>query len=128
VGTLGDVDPGFVTALDHVQVAVPRGGEERARAFYRELLGMEELPKPEVMAQRGGLWLRCGAQQLHIGAEESFVPAKKAHPALRVRRFDELLERLAAAGLPVRRDGEIAGVRRAFTEDFHGNRVELIEA
>lgn len=118
----------FVTGLDHVQLAVPIGGEERARAFYRDLLGMEEIPKPEVMARRGGFWLRCGTQQLHVGVEDRFVPAKKAHAALRVRRFEELVARLEQAGVAVRHDSEIPGVRRAFCEDFHGNRLELVEA
>ena len=75
-----------VTGLDHVQLAMPPGGEEKARAFYVRLLGLRELPKPAELAARGGAWFECGALQLHLGVEREFRPARKAHPALRVER------------------------------------------
>jgi catechol 2,3-dioxygenase-like lactoylglutathione lyase family enzyme len=70
-----------VTALDHVQVAMPQGQEAAARAFYGGVLGLPEIAKPESLAARGGVWFQCGHQQLHLGVEEDFRPAKKAHPA-----------------------------------------------
>lgn len=116
-----------VTGLDHVQVAMPRGAEDRARTFYAGLLGLQEIPKPAVMARRGGLWFQCGPQQLHLGVDDPFTPARKAHPALRVRGYDDLLAALAAAGYGLAHDAELAGVRRAFVADPFGNRIELID-
>ena len=107
---------------------MPAGAEPEARAFYVDVLGLVELPKPEPLAARGGLWLECGERQLHLGVEADFRPAKKAHPALRVRGFDELCARLADAGRPVRHDDALEGITRAFTEDPFGNRIELIAA
>lgn len=116
--------------LDHVQVAIPIGEEDRARAFYGGLLGLAELPKPADMASRGGCWFACGAQQIHIGVEKDFRAAKKAHPALRLRdedAFHALEKRLADAGVAVRRaeDGP-TDVVRAFVDDPFGNRIELV--
>jgi catechol 2,3-dioxygenase-like lactoylglutathione lyase family enzyme len=119
-----------IAGLDHVQVAAPPGCEAQARAFYGGLLGLEELPKPPVLAGRGGAWFRCGAQQLHVGVERAFAPAAKAHPALAVAgpgALTALAERLAAAGAPVSWDEELPGVRRFYTEDPWGNRLELCE-
>ena len=72
------------SAIDHVQLAMPAGGEERARAFYRALLGMTEIPKPSELAKRGGCWFACGPVQIHLGVEDDFRPAKKAHPGFAV--------------------------------------------
>jgi catechol 2,3-dioxygenase-like lactoylglutathione lyase family enzyme len=96
--------------LDHVQLAAPPGCEAEARRFYGELLGLRELPKPAGLAGRGGVWF----EHLHIGVEQPFSPARKAHPALRVgdAELDALAERLAAAGFPVTRDDALPGVRR----------------
>jgi catechol 2,3-dioxygenase-like lactoylglutathione lyase family enzyme len=116
--------------LDHVQVAAPRGCEAQARRFYGELLGLAEIEKPAGLAGRGGVWfaLASGAQ-LHVGVAEDFTPAAKAHPGLRtgtVARLDELARRLAGAGAPVAWDPELPGVRRFFTADPFGNRLELL--
>lgn len=118
----------MITGLDHVQVAAPRGCEPAARRFYGELLGLSEIEKPEALRARGGVWFHCGPQQLHIGVSAAFQPAEKAHPALTVaaESVDELAERLAAAGAPVRWDTEIPQTRRFFTADPWGNRLELI--
>lgn len=67
--------------LDHVQLAAPRGCESEARRFFGELLGLPEVEKPESLKARGGAWFQVGSQQLHIGVEEPFAPARKAHPA-----------------------------------------------
>jgi catechol 2,3-dioxygenase-like lactoylglutathione lyase family enzyme len=111
-------------------VAAPRGGEADARAFYGGLLGLTEVEKPATLRARGGVWFACGGGgQLHVGSEQPFRPARKAHPALRVRGaadLEQLAVRLTAAGAPVRWDEEIPGVRRFYTEDPFGNRVELL--
>ena len=112
--------------IDHVQLAMPVGGEDTARAFFVGVLGMVELPKPMPLAARGGCWFRGGAVELHLGAERDFRAAKKAHPALRVIDYDALVARLRAAGVAVRDDDELAGVRRSFIDDPFGNRIELI--
>jgi extradiol dioxygenase family protein len=114
--------------LDHVQVAAPAGSENEARRFYGELLGMAELPKPEALHARGGVWFACGGHQVHVGIAEPFAPATKAHPALLIRPddLDPLARRLEAAGCDVRWDDEIPGTRRFFTADPWGNRIELV--
>jgi catechol 2,3-dioxygenase-like lactoylglutathione lyase family enzyme len=116
-----------VIGIDHVQVAAPPGCEAEARAFYGALLGLEELEKPEPLRSRGGCWFRAGAQELHVGVEEPFAPARKAHPGLVVDDLDALEERLAAVGIRAERDDSLAGVRRSHVADPFGNRLELRE-
>src|SRR6516164_1013629 len=116
----------MITGLDHVQVAMPRGAEEAARAFYAGLLGMAEVAKPPVLAARGGCWFTSGTAVLHLGVEEPFSPARKAHPAFLADDIGRLQAALTAAGYEcVRTDGEIPGVRRFHTHDPFGNRVEF---
>jgi catechol 2,3-dioxygenase-like lactoylglutathione lyase family enzyme len=118
-------------ALDHVQVAMPPGEEARARAFYVGVLGMSELTKPANLAKRGGAWFAGGdggSVQVHLGIEQDFRPAKKAHPAVLVAGLDELAGRLEAAGHTVDWDEELDDMRRFFTEDPFGNRLEFIGA
>src|SRR5512147_3073253 len=88
-----------VHGLHHLQLAIPRGAEERARAFYGSLLGLREIAKPAHLARRGGVWFELGALQLHLGVEEEFRPAKKAHPALLVEDLATLIERCRQAGV-----------------------------
>jgi GNAT superfamily N-acetyltransferase len=114
----------MIAGVDHVQVAAPPGSEDAARAFYGELLGLPELVKPERLRARGGAWFAVGDQQLHVGIEQDFAPARKAHPALAVPRaadLDALGERLTAAGHAVDRDGP-----RIYVADPFGNRLELL--
>jgi catechol 2,3-dioxygenase-like lactoylglutathione lyase family enzyme len=119
----------MITGVDHVQLAMPRGGEDAARAFYGGLLGMSELAKPAVLAVRGGCWFASGNAVLHLGVEEPFRPARKAHPALLVDDLDGLFAALTSAGHAcVRADGEIPWVRRFHTHDPFGNRVEFQQA
>ena len=118
-------DPPF-SAIDHVQLAMPRGGEDRARAFYGGLLGMIELAKPTELAKRGGCWFSSGAVQVHLGVEEEFRPARKAHPALRCVDYDALTSRLRDADVSVTEDANIPAVRRCHVSDPFGNRLELI--
>src|SRR5207249_10468262 len=98
---------------------------EAARAFYGGLLGMEELPKPESIRARGGVWFAAGAQELHVGVEEPFGPARKAHPGLVVDGLGELCDRLSMAGFAPQPDDSIAGVARLFVHDPFGNRLEI---
>ena len=114
--------------LDHVQVAAPPGSEREARGFYGKLLGLRELEKPEPLRSRGGVWFAVGDRELHVGVDERFIPSIKAHPALRVApaHLDALADRLISAGSPVAWDDSLAGVRRFYTEDPWGNRIELI--
>src|SRR5215468_7373085 len=119
--------PPFV-AIDHVQLAMPPGAEDIARAFYSGLLGMDEIPKPAELAKRGGCWFSSGTAQIHLGVEEDFRPAKKAHPALVVEGMNEILARCEKAGLAAKPDAEIDERRRVHVFDPFGNRLELIAA
>lgn len=121
--------PVTITGLDHVQVAIPAGGEDAARAFYGGLLGMREDPKPAALAARGGCWFSSGSAVLHLGVEDPFAPARKAHPAFLVDDLEVVEAVLTEAGHAcVRSDGEVPGVRRFHTSDPFGNRVELQQA
>jgi catechol 2,3-dioxygenase-like lactoylglutathione lyase family enzyme len=115
-----------IVGLDHVQVAAPPGCEAEARAFYGRLLGLPELDKPPALAARGGAWFACGAQQLHVGVDQGFTPAGKAHPALVAVDLAAVAERLTGAGAAVHWDEEIPGVARFYTEDPWGNRLEVV--
>lgn len=114
------------TSVDHVQLAMPAGREEQARSFYRDLLGMTELSKPEELAKRGGCWFASGPVQIHLGVEAEFRAARKAHPALRCSDYGGLITRLRAAGCELIEDANIPGVRRCHVFDPFGNRLELI--
>jgi hypothetical protein len=122
---------GDVVGLDHVQVAGPPGCEGAARRFYGELLGLDELPKPALLAARGGVWFRLGVHELHVGVADPFAPATKAHPALLVgseAALSALAARLAAGGVAVTwADAEeIPGTTRFHVHDPFGNRLELV--
>jgi catechol 2,3-dioxygenase-like lactoylglutathione lyase family enzyme len=115
-----------LTRIDHVQLAIPPGGEDAARGFYRDLLGMAEEAKPGELAARGGCWFRAGAVRLHLGVETDFRAARKAHPALRVSGFDALIAALRGADCPVHEDRDFEGAARIYIDDPFGNRLELI--
>jgi len=115
-----------VTGLDHVQLAIPEGGEDAARGFFAGLLGMVEVPKPANLSP-SGCWFTGGALALHIGVDPAFRPALKAHPAFLVEDLAGLRERLAAAGCVIRDDKPVEGYTRLFTQDPFGNRIELME-
>ncbi len=118
----------MLIGIDHVQLAAPAGCEEAARSFFGETLGLDEIEKPGELKARGGVWFRCGDQQIHIGIEEEFSPARKAHPAFHVADYDALVVRLRAAGVEVTEDDPIPGLRRSFLSDPFGNRIELLAA
>jgi catechol 2,3-dioxygenase-like lactoylglutathione lyase family enzyme len=117
-----------ITALDHVQLAMPRGEEAAARAFYGQLLGLSELPKPPALASRGGCWFALpNGQALHLGVEEPFAPARKAHPAFVVADLAACEAAIVAAGITVIPDTALPDVRRFYASDPFGNRIEFIE-
>jgi catechol 2,3-dioxygenase-like lactoylglutathione lyase family enzyme len=118
----------FFIAIDHVQLAMPPGEEQKARAFYEGLLGMTEVPKPPELAKRGGCWFESGGVQLHLGVENNFRAAKKAHPALRCRDYAALMKRLQDGGIEVTVPDDIPGIRRCHVHDPFGNRIELISS
>jgi catechol 2,3-dioxygenase-like lactoylglutathione lyase family enzyme len=111
--------------IDHVQVSCPPGGEDAARHFYVDGLGMTEQAKPPLLEVRGGAWFQSGAAWIHVGVEVDFRPARKAHPALAVDDIDAVAGHLAGLGFPVTWDDAIPGVQRFHTADGNGNRVEL---
>lgn len=110
-----------------MQLAIPPGAEEQARAFYGGVLGLGEIPKPETMRASGGAWFRAGGVELHLGIEADFQPARKAHPALRVDDIDVLEARCEGAGCPVEWDARYPGVRRFYVHDPFGNRIEVLQ-
>ncbi|MFD1662320.1 VOC family protein [Streptomyces caeni] len=117
----------MLAALDHVQLAAPPGSEDLLRAYYADALGMAEIPKPPVLAARGGCWFQAGAVRLHLGIEGDFRPARKAHPGLRVTDIEAYAKRLAAHGATVTWDDDLPGYRRFYSEDPVGNRLEFLE-
>jgi catechol 2,3-dioxygenase-like lactoylglutathione lyase family enzyme len=123
---MAKVSSASFVAIDHVQLAMPAGEEQKAREFYSGLLGMTELPKPLELAKRGGCWFGSGEVQLHLGVENDFRAAKKAHPALRCRDYAALVKRLRDAGIEVSEPDDIPGVKRGHVHDPFGNRLELI--
>jgi catechol 2,3-dioxygenase-like lactoylglutathione lyase family enzyme len=116
-----------VSGIDHVQLAMPAGREDDARAFYRDVLGLPEQPKPPNLAARGGCWFGTEAVVLHLGVEEGFRPARKAHPALLVEDLPALVRHLADRGVEVVRDEPLPGYDRVYVADPFGNRIELLE-
>jgi catechol 2,3-dioxygenase-like lactoylglutathione lyase family enzyme len=118
---------GSIVGLDHVQIAFPTGGEDTARRFYGGLLGLSEVAKPEPLAVRGGCWFVGNGVALHLGAEDDFRPARKAHVALLVDDLDGLRRALDAAGVTTRDDDAPIGVRRFYADDPFGNRLELVD-
>lgn len=113
--------------LDHVQLAMPAGGEAAARQFYGGLLGLAEAARPAALAQRGGCWFSGGGVQVHLGVEADFAPARKAHPAFRVADLAAAAAVLAAAGIIVRADTAVPHVRRFYVDDPFGNRLEFLQ-
>jgi catechol 2,3-dioxygenase-like lactoylglutathione lyase family enzyme len=117
-----------IIGLDHVQLAMPEGGEATARWFYGDVLGLPEVPKPPKLAKRGGVWFRCGPVQLHLGVDAEFHPALKAHPGLLVDDLATLVRACAAAGFATKKGESVEGFNRVYISDPFGNRLELLEA
>jgi catechol 2,3-dioxygenase-like lactoylglutathione lyase family enzyme len=115
-----------IVRLDHVQLAMPPGREHEAEAFYAGLLGLTRVPKPAPLAARGGCWFVRGATAVHLGVEEDFRPARKAHPAFVVRDLAALEAALGSAGLEVRPNPDRPPGQGAYVDDPFGNRIELM--
>ena len=117
----------MVTAIDHVQLAMPAGKEAEARGFYEGVLGIPEVPKPPNLAKRGGCWFERGALKVHLGVENDFHPARKAHPAFLTDDLSALKAHLVAAGYPLQTDEPLEGYERIYLNDPFGNRIELMQ-
>jgi catechol 2,3-dioxygenase-like lactoylglutathione lyase family enzyme len=116
-----------IVGLDHVQLAMPAGRENDARAFYAAIFGLTEMPKPEHLAKRGGVWFESPLVKVHLGVEADFRPARKAHPGLLIQGLEALLDRLRSEGYIVTQDEPLPGYQRAYVDDPFGNRLELME-
>jgi catechol 2,3-dioxygenase-like lactoylglutathione lyase family enzyme len=113
--------------IHHVQLGAPAGSEPVARSFWSDLLGFEELEKPSALAERGGCWFRGHGIEIHVGSEERFLPARRAHPGFRVHDIDAWAMRLIGGGHEVAWDDLFPGMRRFYTADPFGNRLEFLE-
>jgi len=116
-----------VTGIHHVQLAMPPGGEAAARRFYSDLLGIPEVPKPVELARRGGVWFETATIRIHLGVEQDFRPARKAHPGLLVADLRMLAEQLTNAGYNVTEGELMQGYEHLYVNDPFGNRLELLQ-
>ncbi|MFC0205365.1 VOC family protein [Novosphingobium soli] len=116
-----------IECIDHVQLAMPPGGEDEARAFYADALGIPEIPKPPHLAVRGGCWFERGALKVHLGVEKDFRAARKAHPAFIVTDLARLVQGLVSRGYRVVEDQPLEGYDRRYVDDPFGNRIELMQ-
>ncbi|MEK4535883.1 VOC family protein [Peribacillus sp. FSL K6-1552] len=119
--------PFIFKAIDHIQLAAPKGSEDTARKFFKNILGFDEVEKPEELKKRGGVWFEFGNYQIHIGIEEPFYPAKKAHPAFEIENIEELKKHLVTNGIDVIEDDKLPGAKRFYISDPFGNRMEMLE-
>ena len=115
-----------IHGIAHVQLAIPPGAEDAARRFYGELLGLRELPKPESLRDRGGVWFECGMQEIHCGIEDPIAPSRR-HPAFIVSGLQELKSLLESAGMETNEERPLPGYTRFYTRDPFGNRLEFME-
>lgn len=114
-------------SIDHIQLAAPKGSEPIAKQFFGELLGFQEIVKPENLRKRGGVWFQFGNYQIHIGIEEPFIPAKKAHPAFEIENIEALKTHLTNNKVPFIVDEDLPGANRIYIHDPFGNRIEILE-
>ena len=117
---------GFGLAPHHVQLSAPPGSEDDCRRFWVDVLGFLELRKPPELAARGGIWIRADDLEIHIGVEEDFRPARKAHPGILAADLDALAERFESRGIAVTWDDNFPGFRRFYVTDNCGNRLEFL--
>ncbi|QUG40058.1 VOC family protein [Psychrobacillus sp. INOP01] len=114
-------------SIDHVQLAAPKGSEAIAKHFFGDILGFQEVEKPESLKKRGGAWFEFGNYQIHIGIEEPFAPAKKAHPAFQVENLEALKIHLTKNEVSYIVDTDLPGANRIYVNDPFGNRIEILE-
>ncbi|WP_449354154.1 VOC family protein [Virgibacillus natechei] len=117
----------YFEAIDHVRLAAPVGSEDEARGFFRDVLGFEEMEKPATFQDEGGVWFRSGNVHVHIGSDDPFTPAKRAHPAFHVKNLEAMKEHLAAKNVDFRVDDRLPGANRFYVNDPFGNRIEFLE-
>ncbi|MEW9675679.1 VOC family protein [Lentibacillus sp. L22] len=117
----------YIEKIDHVQLAAPSNKEDLAREFYRDLLGFEEIEKPQTLRKRGGAWFRVGSVHVHVGVEENFRAAKKAHPAFHVKNIEAMKQYLRNKGVEPQLDDSLPGANRFYLYDPFGNRLEFLE-
>ena len=117
----------MVEALHHIQLAMPTGGEDAARAFYCGILHFTEVPKPKALQGRGGVWFEAGQVRLHLGVEIPFTPAKKAHPGFQVASLAAITQHLQVHSVETRTNKDLPDIKRVYVSDPFGNRIELLE-
>ncbi len=116
-----------ILGLHHVQLAMPEGGETEAVAFYEGVLGIPQVPKPPNLEVRGGCWFESGPIRIHLGVEQGFRPARKAHPALLADDLTAIRHHLVRAGVEIADDQPLPGFDRFYAYDPFGNRLEFLE-
>ncbi|MFS0821877.1 glyoxalase [Bacillus sp. 1P02SD] len=116
-----------IKAIDHVQLAAPKGSEDEVRHFYATMLGCHEIEKPETLRKSGGVWFAYGSVQIHIGIDDPFVPAKKAHPAFEIQKLEALKQHLQQNNVNTIDDNNLPGANRFYAHDPFGNRLEFLE-
>jgi catechol 2,3-dioxygenase-like lactoylglutathione lyase family enzyme len=112
--------------VDHVQICIPKGEEEKGREFYCGILGLNEIEKPNSLKKNGGFWLEIAEIQLHIGTEHIEGKSKR-HPAFEIDNLKEVKDYLIKRGVQIKEDDKIPGIKRFSIFDFWHNRIELIE-
>ncbi|AXI47856.1 glyoxalase [Sulfitobacter sp. SK012] len=117
----------MIEELHHIQIAIPKNQENKARTFYGGILGFSEIEKPSALRGRGGVWFQAHGIRLHIGVEDPFTPAKKAHPGFRVTSLKHAVSHLDASGIAYRTDMDFPDMKRIYINDPFGNRIELLE-
>jgi catechol 2,3-dioxygenase-like lactoylglutathione lyase family enzyme len=116
-----------IEGIDHIQLAIPAGGEDAARHFYEAILDIPEVPKPPELAKRGGVWFENDRVKIHLGIDPDFRPARKAHPAFLIHDLSALRHRLHENGIEVVEAEPLPGYEHVYVADPFGNRIELIE-
>lgn len=114
-------------SIDHIQLAAPKDSEAIAKNFFNRILGLQEIEKPEALKKKGGVWFEFGNYQIHIGIEEPFAPAKKAHPAFEIENLEALKAHLTKSNVHFTADTDLPGANRIYIHDPFGNRIELLE-
>ncbi|KOO50989.1 VOC family protein [Viridibacillus arvi] len=114
-------------SIAHIQLAAPKGSEDEAKRFFGDILGFREIEKPELLRKRGGVWFEFANYQIHIGIEEPFTPAKKAHPAFEIENIEDLKSHLSKNDIKFIIDEDLPGANRIYINDPFGNRIEILE-
>ncbi len=117
----------LIKRIDHIQLAAPIGGEEKARSFFQDVLSLQEVEKPHELKKNGGVWFSNGHIHIHVGIEEPFSPAKKAHPAFEVSDIEALGSQIIEKGVSIQPDDRLPGAKRFYVNDPFGNRLEFLE-